>query len=299
MAEINTILAGHDLTEHGSRALERAGLLAKSLNARLVAVHVIKETPLWWFIKGENLDPDEVRHNLRFEAIAAIETDADKLTNKPDQPIEAATTSGLSPYKALIRDAKAKRADMIVLGAHSGRHLADYLVGTTAERVASRAELPVLVNKAVVSGPYQRVFVAIDFSNTSLDALKLAKQVAPNAEFILMHAHETWFETTIGQSGASISAYEQLKEEEQQRLEQKLYKFAQQANLSEDQFRVEVVLGYPGTAVLERIKAANPDLVACGNDGLGGVEHLLLGSVAQTILIHAPADVLIAQREQR
>lgn len=298
MTQINTILAGHDLTDHGSRALARAGTLAEQLNARVVAVNVIKESPLWWFIKGENLDPDEVRHDLRFEAIAAIETDAESLSNKPAEPVKATTTSGLSPFKAIIKESQVQQADMIVLGAHSGRHLTDFLVGTTAERVASRSNIPVLVNKAPISGPYQRAFVAIDFSETSVDALKLAQQVAPEATFTLMHAHETWFETTIGQSGASISAYEQLKEEEQHRLEQKLHELAQQAGLRDDQYRVEVVLGYPGTAVLERIKAANPDLVVCGNEGLGGVEQFLLGSVAQTILIHAPADVLIARRDQ-
>ena len=56
-----------------------------------------------------------------------------------------------------------------------------------------------------------------------------------------------------------------------------------------------VVEGEPATALLGFARAHDNDLLALGTHGRTGLRRALLGSVAETVLRDAPADVLVAR----
>lgn len=60
--------------------------------------------------------------------------------------------------------------------------------------------------------------------------------------------------------------------------------------------RSVVVEGEPGPALLQLAERENPDLIALGSRGIGGLEGLLLGSVAKELVAKAPCDVLVARK---
>ncbi|MEZ6068444.1 MAG: universal stress protein [Planctomycetaceae bacterium] len=59
---------------------------------------------------------------------------------------------------------------------------------------------------------------------------------------------------------------------------------------------VETLLlaGHPADELLQSIESVHPDVVVVGSRGLGAVRRMLLGSVSERIVKHAPCSVLVA-----
>jgi nucleotide-binding universal stress UspA family protein len=57
---------------------------------------------------------------------------------------------------------------------------------------------------------------------------------------------------------------------------------------------VQAVAGDPGGVLLETARDFDADLIVVGSRGLSSHAHLLLGSVAGSVVHHAPCDVLVA-----
>jgi len=60
-------------------------------------------------------------------------------------------------------------------------------------------------------------------------------------------------------------------------------------------FRTHVEIGDPVRLIIEIAKKERVDMIALGSRGLGGFSSLLLGSVSDSIVHHAPCPVLIVR----
>jgi nucleotide-binding universal stress UspA family protein len=67
-----------------------------------------------------------------------------------------------------------------------------------------------------------------------------------------------------------------------------------------DQLRIitKVLSGSPKQALLEEAEGFDPDLIVVGACGHGRFERLLIGSVAQTVAMHAKCSVQITRRRE-
>jgi nucleotide-binding universal stress UspA family protein len=85
----------------------------------------------------------------------------------------------------------------------------ELFTGTTTDRVVRFSDLPVLVVKDAPSGAYERVLVAMDLSDGAVRALETAYRIAPDAEFLIVHA---WQEASMAfgtsDAGARLTARE-------------------------------------------------------------------------------------------
>ena len=71
--------------------------------------------------------------------------------------------------------------------------------------------------------------------------------------------------------------------------------------LRERGIAVEAVVreGYPATVIVDEAREINADLIVIGTQGLSGLKHLLLGSIAERVVQRAPCPVLtIKTREE-
>lgn len=60
----------------------------------------------------------------------------------------------------------------------------------------------------------------------------------------------------------------------------------------------EVLHGFPKEVILEAADTFGADLIVVGSQGLGAIERFLLGSVAQSVALHANCSVeIVRQRE--
>ena len=63
---------------------------------------------------------------------------------------------------------------------------------------------------------------------------------------------------------------------------------------------VQVAAGHPAETIVRMARELAVDLIIMATHGRTGVSHLLLGSVAEHVVRHAPCPVLtVRQQEQR
>ena len=133
------VLVAIDGSEGSQKALDCALSLCRSVGARLTAVAVEGRLPAYAATVGE---VDEVKHEkdeffkrvLQTAQAAAAERGVDASTDLV--PGHAA--------EVITHYARAHGCDLIVIG-HRGHFLGDYLLGSTADRVAHHAHCPVMI----------------------------------------------------------------------------------------------------------------------------------------------------------
>jgi nucleotide-binding universal stress UspA family protein len=135
------ILVAIDGSAGSQKALDKAIELAKLTGAQLRALAVEGPLPHYAATVGE---VDEVKR----------EKDA-YFTELAHEAVEQAQKEGVQmgvevlpghAAELIVRYAKDCKADLVVVG-HKGHFLQDYLLGSTADRVAHHADCPVMIVK--------------------------------------------------------------------------------------------------------------------------------------------------------
>lgn len=130
-----------DGSEPSLRALRRALPLARASGAALNLVHVIEEPPVSPFVQWAGLDGDYVRELLGAQAARAREATL-AVTREAGLDAKFRVLRG-RPIDELLN--AAEDADLLVLGTHGYRGMDRMLLGSVAETLLRRAEVPLLV----------------------------------------------------------------------------------------------------------------------------------------------------------
>lgn len=286
MEPVAPILAASDLSERATQALVRARLLAEALGAEVRAVHVMEDAAADPAARGRH---PELARRLG-EAAAILEDRLAAQARAAGCHCAVEVRCGRD-YVEIIRAARELQAGVVVLGAHGRHHLSDWFLGTTAERVVSKGDRPVLVVKRAAEAPYRRVLVPVDFSRGSREALRQAAALAPQAELTVLHVYQTWFEAVLRRGGASEREIGLAHEEEVRHFTGELRHLLADCAL-EGRARSVALPGYAPAVITEQIRAVDADLVAMGTRGASSLRHVLLGSVTEHVLREAGCDVL-------
>ncbi|HMA22488.1 MAG TPA: universal stress protein [Gemmatimonadaceae bacterium] len=188
------------------------------------------------------------------------------------------------PATIIARLAHESNASMIVAGL--GRHrVIDRLFGNeTALRLVRVSAVPVLAVSGLTHAP-RRIVVAIDYSETSLRAARLALDVAASSATVYL-AHVAPRDSTLYDWNGWGSSYKQDAGEA-------LQKIREQLRIPPGMIVQRVVLqGDPATELLAFATSVNADLIATGSHGHGFVTRMLIGSVTTRILRCATCSVL-------
>jgi nucleotide-binding universal stress UspA family protein len=135
------ILVAIDGSAGSERAFETALELAGLTGAHLSALAIEGPLPAYAATLGE---VDEVKRekDLFFQALAAR---AREQASAAGIELEVDVRPGHAA-DLIVRCARERRADLVILG-HKGHFLEDYLLGSTADRVAHHAPCPVMIVK--------------------------------------------------------------------------------------------------------------------------------------------------------
>jgi nucleotide-binding universal stress UspA family protein len=143
MKRIRRIVSATDFSSASNRALEMAVDLAKQNKGELLLVHVL--VPSMSYPEDSYVDPAfylDLEKSTRRTAQAAL----DKLTNKIKRAkvkVKGLLLKGTA-HDQIVRAAKNRRADLIVIGTHGRTGLTKLLMGSVAGRIVSEASCPVL-----------------------------------------------------------------------------------------------------------------------------------------------------------
>ena len=277
---MKSLLMATDLSARSDRALERAVSLAQEHDADLTILHVVDEDlPASLANAHEKAARQDIRKHL------------DKQFSGAAPRISIEVLFGRA-YVDILEMSEKTKAEMIVLGLHREASGGDLFRGTTVERVIRNGDIPTLLVKDRVGGPYGRVIVGVDFSVYSRRAVEFAVNFAPTGEFYLVHAYDVPFKGFL----PGHDTRREVKKEHQVAFEKMIgdematFLAAQERQA----LKIETVLeeGTVRDVIKRQTRHLNPDLLVIGTHGRTGVAHAFLGSVAEDLLRDPPCDVL-------
>ena len=145
----------------------------------------------------------------------------------------------------------------------------------------------------------QKILVPIDFSPSAGKALDVAAEFAEkhDAEVVLLHAyHVSVPMTTHVAAGGPVlptGFYEQIRENAQHKVDELAEQVAKWGVKASGR-----AVGEPASiAIVDAAEKLPADLIVMGTRGNTGLKHVLLGSVAERVIRHAPCPVVTVKAD--
>lgn len=292
MIEIRQILCPVDFSETSRHAVNHAIEIARWFKSKITALYVMN--PLL------RVDPplfaESTGRGRTVEDEVALQTELHELMSTAAVGLESEVLLDEgSPAGRILERASSLRSDLIVVGTHGRGGFDRLLLGSVTEKILRRASCPVLTvpPPAVVATklPYERLLCPVDFSDSSLSALKFALGIAEesDAHITVFHAVEWPRDDELGGIEVDTAAFRRLVEEQTLR---------SLNDLVPDDVRVwcqpDAAVGY-GKAyqqILEAAEKKHADLIVIGVRGRNPVDLMLFGSTTNQVVRHASCPVL-------
>ena len=142
--DVRTILVPIDFSSNSQTVLEWAAHLAEEHGSRLVLLHVYHLPVDFQQLEGAYLPPD-FWTQVKADAQENLERAAAPLRER-GLTVETAVREGY-PATAIEEEARARKADLVVIGTRGHTGVKHLLLGSVAERVVQKAPCPVLAVK--------------------------------------------------------------------------------------------------------------------------------------------------------
>ena len=293
MAELKHSLAATDLSAPARHAVERAALVAAGNDAALAMIHIANLAPLDQIRQLLSSEPERLEQDLVDQLRESLRTLGASIHERFGiTPALRVATGDLLPE--LLNHAATLPADLLVLGARGSSFLRHILLGTTAERLLSSSRFPMLVVKQPPHEPYRQLLVPVDFSASSLRALKLARTIAPRADITVLHVFEVPFEGQLRYAGVDDSKIEHYRAIAHNQAWEKLRQLRSSAELDDARVELLVRQGDVSQRIIEQEQQADCDLIVIGKHGKDAIEELLLGRVTRHVLTESQGDILVS-----
>jgi nucleotide-binding universal stress UspA family protein len=292
ISPIKRIVVGTDMSEMAARAETRAAMLARGLDCEsLDLLHVIDRLALESLRHLAEPRVDTEQHLMESSRRQLAEVER-RLTDTYGIRVMTVTLNVGRAHSEIVHYAKLLKAGLVVVGAHGGRLMRDLFVGSTVDKVLRTLPCPLLIVKREPEAPYQRILVAVDFSESSRRGLELARSVAPRAAVTVLHAVEVPLEKKLKFDVEKIEAY---RDELSARRSDEMQKLVSSSGDDSLSWSHMVESGSPADVILKKAQALETDLLIIGKHGKAGWEDMLLGSVTKQVLQYAPCDVLVVE----
>lgn len=144
MIELRRILFPTDFSELSMHGLTYARSFSKSYRAELHVLHVVDEAYQYWMAMGPNSlpvgpTPNEIASSANQEMVKFVA----KYLADPGFSVLPVVMTG-RPFLEIIRYAREKEIDLIIIGTHGRGGLSHALLGSVAEKIVRKAPCPVL-----------------------------------------------------------------------------------------------------------------------------------------------------------
>lgn len=286
VSPIRTVIAATDFSFSAHRAARRAAVVAKVHGAALHLLHVLDSSSAKALRRRS--PAIDVEQPLHLEAERALNSLADDVAAAGGAVTERLLREGRVMDEILVAAAS---SDLVVLGPRGINPVRDFILGSTAERMARMIECPMLVVKQDPQIPYENVLVPVDFSDYSAPALRFAADLAPGAALHVLHALDCPLQGRLRSAGVTeegIAAYcDELHREANASMAELT------AGLAERTLFRTVQAADARVSINEVAAANNCTLIVMGKQGRSWLSEHILGSVTRMVLERATCDVAV------
>ncbi|MBI1219872.1 MAG: hypothetical protein GC186_15120 [Rhodobacteraceae bacterium] len=284
---VKLILVATDMSERSDRAIARACLLARQQGAALHVLHVVDEE-----LPAPIAEAEIASAEASLKALASAGEDFRGLEVKVE-------ISPGDPWRTIVQKADFHDVDLLVMGSHRQRGIADMFDGTTLERVARTSRRPVLRVTAPALASYNEAVVGVDFSECSRQAARLALDLAPQAAVTFVHAYHVSYRALTMHTGPLGDLSKAEKDEIEGGLGKQIAAFIQETTRAGREVRSLLAEGAPDRVLGQHVATLKADLLCLGLHARSWLYDSILGSTAREMLAKCPCDLLLAPPQRK
>lgn len=279
---MKTVLVATDLSGRSDIAVARAVQIARQQGATLHVLHVVDcELPLM-LAEAQR----EAAETILQAKVASLEKDGSIRTR-----ISAILGD---PCEEISFKAEEIEAELVVMGRHRHRRLAEFFTGTTIERIARMATLPLLVATRPADRPYSAAVVGVDFSKSATRAVSIAASLVGTAGLSLVHSYHVPFKgltMRTDRHGALSAADRELIEAG---IKGDVETWVAACGINEKELAVLLREGEAVNILSQIATETGSDLICLGAHSRSWLPSAILGSTAGELLSHSDFDILVA-----
>lgn len=296
---MKSILVPLDGSALAERALPHAESIARAAQARLVLVRVA---------------PDRTLGGIQNDAhrMVSMQEAEFYLTSVVERLWAAGLLAEISVAygdvaEEISADAERYGVDLIVMTTHGRGGLGRVIYGSTAEALAQRSSIPLLLVRAGSDTPstlpfsgHPQIVVPLDGSDLAEEALPLAVSLgmAFGGALVLLHAVSPFEDAPLPE--AMTLDFPQRQAERMDQAHTYLHTLVARSATGGCQIHCDVRYGGPAAAIPQAVRDHNAALVVMATHGRSALGRLLVGSVAQSVVRHTQVPVaLVRPRQQR
>jgi universal stress protein E len=284
MKAIKRIVLGMEFTDAAQSALLEANVLARTFGAELAIAHAI-EVPETTVLRD---------HATKLLERIASDLEADRVTVR--RPLLVREGAAADVVLTAARDIE---ADLIVVGAGEKTTFDRALLGSTAERIAREAAVPVwLTRPGKEHRGLKRIVCAVDGSDVAREALAtsafLARTFTARLDILTVAPATTTpapreyvLDLTKGaarRDGPSSAAAG-------------IDALLAGLDLHGIEHRLVHRAGKPAARIVEATDALGADLLVIGSAGRRGLSRLVRGNTAEKVIRHVSCSTLVVPRQ--
>ncbi len=289
--KVQNVLFATDFSRSADAAQDAGMEIASQFDAQFHVFHAL-ELPLPIFEPYGVGVPDSFLAESRESARKNLDRVLDEVRARG---LTGENSLGEVPAAIAIADyAEKVSADLVVVGTEGHMGIKHILIGSVAEGVVRSAPCSVVVSRGTLAAATGPVVVGIDFSDCAREALEGACEIADQlgADLHMVHAANT-VPLLSGPYGvpAPTDFYNSILQDARTRLAELAAGCAIKGNVT-----TEVSTAPAQHALSEVARQRDARLVVVGSRGLTGIKHLVLGSVAERTVRHAPCSVWVVRR---
>jgi nucleotide-binding universal stress UspA family protein len=286
---VEKILLSTDGSEYSEGAIREAIKLAKKCSSKLTVLSVIDTNPEFDALAPQIMEKKEKGARQNLDAVQAR-------ARQEGVDCDTIVHEGEEPYKYIVDEAIKSKSTMIVMGRRGRTGLKRLMMGSVTARVIGHAPCNVLVVPKAAQLEFKNIVVATDGSKYSAaaasEALGLAKWNGSTLTVISVVPSELMTPTDID---FTMTQRELIVEKDMHEAEKNAKAVKEAAQKEGVAVKAFVLSGRPADAIIETAQEKNADLIVLGSHGRTGVERLLMGSVAERVIVLASCPVLVVK----
>ena len=284
MKNADSIMVATDMSDFAAMAEDRAAMLCKQLQKeRLDIINVQDLSVIDMLTRAMKSSADLAEKALREGVTGDLQARAQRLESTYGIKCEPMVRFGKAATE-IVQETVARKTGLLVVGAHGEYPNSHEYLGNVPGKLLQVSPASVLVVRNKPVHAYDKIMIAIDFTEISrYQALQALELATPKTEIVFIHAYEVPNEGIMRhefRSDIRIKAGAEMQ--------------AFIADLKITNHVTSVIqLGVPHTVIKEHVRTRNPDLLVMGKLGRSRIEEFILGSTSRNAIYETRCDIMI------
>jgi len=310
-APIRTILVPLDGSELAEQALPLATALARASDAELHLVHVFVPYAARADMPGAVLDNSEIERTLEEQSTQYLRSVTERISAElpshvradpvRTRPIRSPYSESVAVVDRLRRTAARLHPDLIVLATHARGGLGRAWLGSVADALIRRVNVPTLLvhpreDAPVHASVFRHILVPLDGSRLAEESIPLAARLAALGDARVTLLRVVIPQIAVGHPSLVLQFNVDQLEHHRRAAKRYVDEVVERHRGAVPSMTGEVVLAEsPPRAILGWSQEHGVDLIAMSTHGRSGFRRFMLGSVADKIIRGANVPVLLTR----